>query len=663
MLRAIETTQAVGLLSAAEAQLDAASRSAQFFLVLGICITLIAIVLAGIVSSSITRPLARLTEAVDQVATQQLPRLVESLRNPAEDDVKLVAEAVTDIEPGGGAELEHLGQAVTSIQHVAVEVATEQASLLRKGIGDMFVNLARRNQALLDRQIEFIDQLEVDEEDPDRLDDLFKLDHMATRMRRNAESLLVLAGAEPARRRGRPVPLADVVRAALGEVEDYTRIDLLTLDEVLVKSSGALDTAHLLSELMENATHFSPPDTRVEIVGHRTRSDGYVVSVTDHGIGMTPDQMADANELLAHPPLVGLAMSRSLGFIVIGRLAARIGVTVRLIPSPTGGVTAIVSLPATIVEDTLPRLRRAAGSEADGARRPTTGIDATRVPGRRRAPSGSRSTTRSPPWWPRTPRTPRPTPMRSHPSQWSPPVEPPRSGPQRHSSVGRGRAGPWSRRAPGAPAAPERCRPVRGGGARQPARRRGRAEAPAEIEPAAEAPRRPRAGRVCSAAPRAGSVEPARAARSRPVHRRRRRAAAADPSSRQRGPPAHRRSVLGRARNGAGDRSPRTARPRRAPPRLFGASERPAAADARRCPRAGSAATTSEARSRRPRPVERTASGLTRRTPRASGEAGPAPAGRRGRSPGSDHDRALARRGPRHVVAVPLRPATGRRRP
>jgi signal transduction histidine kinase len=353
VLRGIETTQARALIDAAQSHFDSSTRSAQFFLILAICITLMAIVIAGIVSTSITRPLANLTEAVDQVATQQLPRLVESLRNPAEDDVKLVADSVTDIEPGGGVELEHLGQAVTAIQHVAVEVATEQAALLRKGIGDMFVNLARRNQALLDRQIEYIDQLENDEEDPDRLDDLFKLDHMATRMRRNAESLLVLAGAEPARRRGRPVPLADVVRAALGEVEDYTRIDLLTLDDVLVKSGGALDVAHLLSELMENATHFSPPDTRVEIVGHRTRSEGYVVSVTDHGIGMTPDQMADANELLANPPLVGLAMSRSLGFIVIGRLASRVGVSVRLIPSPTGGVTAIVSLPATVVEDTL----------------------------------------------------------------------------------------------------------------------------------------------------------------------------------------------------------------------------------------------------------------------------------------------------------------------
>ena len=169
VLRAIETTQARDLLDAAVAQVDASSRSAQFFLVLGICITLIAIVLAGIVSSSITRPLARLTTAADQVATQQLPRLVESLRNPAEDDVKLLADVghrhrASAVAPSSST----WPRPSTSIQHVAVEVATEQATLLRKGIGDMFVNLARRNQALLDRQIEFIDQLEVDEEDPDQ---------------------------------------------------------------------------------------------------------------------------------------------------------------------------------------------------------------------------------------------------------------------------------------------------------------------------------------------------------------------------------------------------------------------------------------------------------------------------------------------------------------
>jgi K+-sensing histidine kinase KdpD len=143
--------------------------------------------------------------------------------------------------------------------------------------------------------------------------------------------------------------LANVVRAALGEVEDFGRISLVTFDEVLVASNAAADLAHLLSELMENATNFSPPETSVEVVGHAIKADGYVISVTDQGIGMSADQMAEANDALARPPLVGLALSRSLGFIVVGRLAGRHGVAVRLMPSPSGGVTAVVSIPPSLM--------------------------------------------------------------------------------------------------------------------------------------------------------------------------------------------------------------------------------------------------------------------------------------------------------------------------
>jgi anti-sigma regulatory factor (Ser/Thr protein kinase) len=168
-------------------------------------------------------------------------------------------------------------------------------------------------------------------------------------MRRNAESLLVLAGAEPPRRRGRPVALADVVRVAIGEVEDFARIQLLALDEATVGGNVAVDLAHLLSELMENATHFSPPDTMVEIVGHRSDDGSYILSVSDQGIGMSADQLAEANVQLSRPPLVGLALSRSLGFIVIGRLAQRFDISVKLTASPSGGVTALVALPTDLV--------------------------------------------------------------------------------------------------------------------------------------------------------------------------------------------------------------------------------------------------------------------------------------------------------------------------
>lgn len=339
------------LLSLAGDRTASAERSARLYLICALFALIVAVLVGSLLARAIARPIDDLTKAAEGLSQDQLPRLVDSLRNPAEDDVSYLASSLTPIEVPGNDEISKLAEAFNRVQKVAVEVATEQAQLLRKGIGEMFVSLARRNQTLLDRQIEFIDQLESDEDDPDQLENLFKLDHLATRMRRNAESLLVLAGAEPARRRGRPVPLTDVVRAALGEVEDFARIDLMALDEVMVQNNAARDVAHLLSELMENATTYSPPESRVEVVGHRTKADGYVISIIDHGIGMSPHQITEANALLAQPPLVGLALSRSLGFIVIGRLAARFGVAIRLMPSPAGGVTAVVSLPANIVLD------------------------------------------------------------------------------------------------------------------------------------------------------------------------------------------------------------------------------------------------------------------------------------------------------------------------
>jgi signal transduction histidine kinase len=325
-----------------------ASSTAFLFFVFTLLAVAAALTIAFLVARATTVPLRKLTSAAYTLSTDKLPGLVERLRNPDESDEPLSA-TLTPIDINSKDEIGQLADAFNSIQQVTVEVAEEQAQLLRKGIGDIFINLARRNQTLLDRQIEFIDQLEANEEDPDQLDNLFKLDHLATRMRRNAESLLVLAGAEPPRRRGRPVALADVVRVAIGEVEDFARIQLLALDEATVGGNVAVDLAHLLSELMENATHFSPPDTAVEIVGHRADDRSYVISVSDQGIGMTADQLGEANIQLSRPPLVGLALSRSLGFIVIGRLAQRFGISVKLTASPSGGVTALVTLPTDLV--------------------------------------------------------------------------------------------------------------------------------------------------------------------------------------------------------------------------------------------------------------------------------------------------------------------------
>jgi signal transduction histidine kinase len=330
-----------------------ADKSARLYLIGTAAAVILSLLLASLLARRINRRLQRLTTAANQLATEELPRLVEDLRSPAE--VVEEHEPITPIPVDSNDEIGQLAEAFNAIQQVTSQVAEEQAALLRRGIADIFVNLARRNQSLLDRQIEFIDGLEAKEQDPDQLENLFKLDHLATRMRRNAESLLVLAGAEPPRRRARPVELADVVRVAIGEVEDFTRISLLSLDDATVGGNTAVDMAHLLSELMENATQFSPPDSTVEVVGSQTPDGPYVLTVADRGIGMSAEQLQEANALLTAPPPVGLALSRSLGFIVVGRLARRLKVSVRLNASPAGGITAVVELPPS-----------ALGSRTDG---------------------------------------------------------------------------------------------------------------------------------------------------------------------------------------------------------------------------------------------------------------------------------------------------------
>ncbi|HEV7722910.1 MAG TPA: nitrate- and nitrite sensing domain-containing protein, partial [Iamia sp.] len=348
-LRSIGGTEAEAVLATAADRVTAADRAARLFLGGALVAVLAALALAIAVATSIARPVMNLTAAAERVASEQLPKLVDALRNPSDAESEQLRPDMEAIDVRGGRELAKLSHSVSQIQEVAVSVAIEQATMLRKGIGDMFINLARRNQGLLDRQLEFIDELEAQEDDPDQLEHLFKLDHMATRMRRNAESLLVLAGAEPGRRRGKPVPLTKVALAAVGEIEHFARVDLLDVDECEVMSSAAADLAHLLSELMENATQFSPPDSRVEVVGHGNNGGGYTISITDQGIGMSAEQLTEGNALLTRPPLLGLTLARSLGFIVVGRLAVRHDIAVRLVPSPAGGVTSIVSIPSSVL--------------------------------------------------------------------------------------------------------------------------------------------------------------------------------------------------------------------------------------------------------------------------------------------------------------------------
>jgi PAS domain S-box-containing protein len=224
---------------------------------------------------------------------------------------------------------------------------TEQAAL-RKSIGDLLHNLARRSQGLVDRQLELIDELERSEVDPDRLHELFRMDHLATRMRRNVENLIVLSGVEPRRRWSESVPLRDVVEAAVAEVEDYSRVQVAGIHGLTLAGRAASDVAHLLAELVENATSFSSPTTWVEISGGPT-GNGYVLEIEDHGIGMSDAELAEANRRLAEPLAADVAVSRMMGFHVVGRLAARHGIRVQLRHCWFGGVAALVLLPADLL--------------------------------------------------------------------------------------------------------------------------------------------------------------------------------------------------------------------------------------------------------------------------------------------------------------------------
>ena len=224
---------------------------------------------------------------------------------------------------------------------------TEQAAL-RQSISDLLHNLARRSQGLVDRQLELIDELERKEVDPGRLDELFRMDHLATRMRRNVENLIVLSGVDQRRRWSESVPLRDVVEAAVGEVEDYSRVQVAGIYDLTLAGQAASDVAHLLAELVENATSFSSPTTRVEVSGGPA-GNGYVLEIEDHGIGMSDTELAEANRRLAEPLAADVAVSRMMGFHVVGRLAARHDIRVQLRHCWFGGITALVLLPAVLL--------------------------------------------------------------------------------------------------------------------------------------------------------------------------------------------------------------------------------------------------------------------------------------------------------------------------
>ncbi|MET4925797.1 nitrate- and nitrite sensing domain-containing protein [Streptomyces sp. PSRA5] len=313
--------------------------------VLGFLALLVSLIVSIRVGRSLIRDLSGLRKEAHEVSGVRLPSVMRRLAAGEQVDVETEAPRL-DYERD---ELGQVGQALNTLQRAAVEAAVKQAEL-RHGVSEVFVNLARRNQVLLHRQLTLLDTMERRTEDTDELADLFRLDHLTTRMRRHAEGLVILSGAAPSRQWRKPVQLMDVVRAAVAEVEDYERVEVRRLPKIGVGGPAVADLTHLVAELLENATVFSPPHTAVQVHGERV-ANGFTLEIHDRGLGMNSDALLDANLRLAETPEFELSDTDRLGLFVVSRLAQRQNVRVSLQPSPYGGTTAIVFLPAALLTE------------------------------------------------------------------------------------------------------------------------------------------------------------------------------------------------------------------------------------------------------------------------------------------------------------------------
>jgi len=317
------------------------------------------------VARSMVVPLRLLRDGAMRVAARDLPDAIGRMR---ETNVRPGEVKITPIEVESADEFGEVARSFDEVHRAALRLASDEAAL-RANVNAMFVNLSRRSQSLVERQLRLIEHLEQSEQDDDRLAELFQLDHLATRMRRNNENLLVLSGQDNTRKWAQPVPLVDVLRAAVSEVEQYARVNVRAPSHISVLGRPVNDVIHLIAELVENATVFSSHDTQVSVSAQPTDSGDVVVEITDSGIGMAPEEIESTNQRLAEPPLIDVAVSRRMGLFVVSRLANRHGIQVRLRAAHNGGITASVTLPndllITPVEPATPALNPPRGTVPD----------------------------------------------------------------------------------------------------------------------------------------------------------------------------------------------------------------------------------------------------------------------------------------------------------
>ncbi|MFD2419826.1 sensor histidine kinase [Amycolatopsis pigmentata] len=332
---------------AAVAETGAAGKSAltkgALVIVLGLVAVLASLVISVRIGRGLVLELVTLRDSALDLALRRLPQAMRRLRAGERVDV----DAAVPVVPPGEGEIGQVGDALNAVQRSALQAAAERGELLH-GVSGVFVTLARRSQSLVHRQLALLDTMERRTENPADLEDLFRLDHLAARMRRHAEGLIIMSGSAPGRKWSNPVPLLTVIRAAVAEVEHFQRVEVRRMAPVSVRGAAVADLTHLIAELVENATSFSPPTTTVRVRGEGVGS-GFVVEIEDRGLGMSPETLAEANQRIAEAHQLDLVDRDQLGLFVVSRLAHRQNIHVTLRPSAYGGTTVVILLPAAIL--------------------------------------------------------------------------------------------------------------------------------------------------------------------------------------------------------------------------------------------------------------------------------------------------------------------------
>ncbi|MGH3926110.1 MAG: sensor histidine kinase, partial [Pseudonocardiaceae bacterium] len=346
LVRQVETALLDELLTDTTALSERASYAAIRDAVVVAALLVLAVALLVVVVRSLLRPLRALRTHAFNVADQRLPDAVEHLRST---DNKIGETTVDPVPVYSQEEVGQVARAFDTVHVQAVRLAAEQA-MLRSTINDIFLNLAGRSQHLVERQLQLIDKLESGEQDPELLGNLFQLDHLATRMRRNSENLLVLAGGELCRDAESGISVIDMLRAAVSEIAEYGRVTLRRAPAAIVSGTAAGDMVHLIAELLDNATSASPPDNTVTVRSGITEEDCLLVEIIDRGTGLPPGELHAINERLAAPPAPDASVSHQMGLFVVSKLAGRHSIRVRLRQQRGDfGITASVLLPPSLV--------------------------------------------------------------------------------------------------------------------------------------------------------------------------------------------------------------------------------------------------------------------------------------------------------------------------